>query len=42
MNCRWLKRGIALTALMTLVEGAPASSQEIIRHARLPQRDDHD
>ena len=29
MNRRWLKRGIALTALMTLVEGAPASSQEI-------------
>jgi hypothetical protein len=29
MNRQWLRRGIALTALMTLWDGAPASSQEI-------------
>ena len=29
MNCQWLRRGIALTALMTLGDCAPASSQEI-------------
>jgi arylsulfatase A-like enzyme len=29
MNRQWLRRGIALTALMALWDGAPASSQEI-------------
>jgi hypothetical protein len=29
MYRQWLRRGIALTALMTLWDGAPASSQQI-------------
>ena len=29
MNGQWLRRGIALTALMTLCDGVPASSQEV-------------
>src|ERR1700727_1506460 len=33
---QWLRRGIALTALMTLWEGAPASSQELTGTPRSP------